>query len=477
MHLFSTKTQDIIKNNTGSFSNCIHQETAKLKEFENENLFCNDLNWTVGLELEGWFLDSDLKPQPLGPEMVRALNNQELSEELSQYIFEINLNPLSVKAKFLESFEENLQKLLNVCNKWAHTKGVKIITIGMLPNVPPTSFTQKTMTKNLRYHLLNDALLLKRNHIPWKIKIEGNDTFEYETQDICLEAATTSTQFHLKVPYTQIANIYNYSQLLSAPMVALGSNSQFFDNKSLWAETRIPFVQQTMSEKITDDLLNSSADRTLFGYQYVKKSILEIFEDNLNFTPLVPLLMENNSNPFHHLNIHNGTVWRWNRPVIGKDSSNKYHIRIEHRVQSAGTTPADITAQLAFYVGVLAYWQAQKLNPSSKISFDCVSTNFYLAAQYGLSAKIHWFNGQKISIRDLMLEHLLFEAKKGLKILNIPHHEISFYLDEVLFNRLKFGRSGAVWQKQKVVETSNIDEMLSLYLENQQSFKPLFMWK
>ena len=74
---------------------------------ERQHVFCEDLEWQVGLELEGWLLDKDLQPQAIVPKMLTELDCSELSEEMSKEIFEINLKHLAVKANFLELFDKN----------------------------------------------------------------------------------------------------------------------------------------------------------------------------------------------------------------------------------------------------------------------------------------------------------------------------------------------------------------------------------
>ena len=53
------------------------------------------------------------------------------------------------------------------------------------------------------------------------------------------------------------------------------------------------------------------------------------------------------------LMVHNGTVYRWNRPCYGW-SNGQAHLRIENRVLPAGPTVLDEMANAAFFFGLMA---------------------------------------------------------------------------------------------------------------------------
>ena len=50
------------------------------------------------------------------------------------------------------------------------------------------------------------------------------------------------------------------------------------------------------------------------------------------------------------LRMHNGTVWRWNRPVYDVVDGLP-HLRVENRVLPAGPTVVDMVANAAFFYG------------------------------------------------------------------------------------------------------------------------------
>jgi len=88
------------------------------------------------------------------------------------------------------------------------------------------------------------------------------------------------------------------------------------------------------------------------GTGYLERSCLEIFEENLrDHPPLLPISFEDAPESLHHLRLHNGTIWRWNRPLVGFDADGAPHLRIEQRILPAGPTIADMMANTALYLG------------------------------------------------------------------------------------------------------------------------------
>ena len=53
------------------------------------------------------------------------------------------------------------------------------------------------------------------------------------------------------------------------------------------------------------------------------------------------------------LRLHNGTIYRWNRPCYGVHNG-VAHLRIEQRVLPSGPTLVDEVANAAFFFGLMA---------------------------------------------------------------------------------------------------------------------------
>ncbi len=89
------------------------------------------------------------------------------------------------------------------------------------------------------------------------------------------------------------------------------------------------------------------------------------------------------------MSLHNGTVYRWNRPVYAT-AEGRPHLRVENRVLPAGPTVADIVANAAFYYGLVRAL-AQEQDPVwTQLPFATAAGNLREAARHGMSARLSW---------------------------------------------------------------------------------------
>ncbi len=212
--------------------------------------------------------------------------------------------------------------------------------------------------------------------------------------DVMLESGATSLQLHLQVPQNRAADALNFATVVSAPMVALSANSPLLFGKKLWQETRIPLFEQSVA-------MEEPINRVNFGTGYASRDLSTMFEENESLYPvLLPVSSGRGIEKLEHLRLHNGTIWRWNRPVIGFDPNGKPHLRIEHRVMAAGPTSIDMAAQSAFYYGVMIDLLNQpKMDVRERLPFITAWNNFYDCARTGLKAQISWLDGKKWSVQ------------------------------------------------------------------------------
>ena len=178
----------------------------------------------------------------------------------------------------------------------------------------------------------------------------------------------------------------------------------------------------------------------------------------------------------NHVRLQNGTIWRWNRPVIGINSNGQAHLRVEHRVMAAGPTVDDMVANLAFVLGLchdLAY--AEK-PPQALMSFPEARDNFYRAAKDGLRSEVIWA-GRHYRMKDLLLENLLPRAAKGLLAQGISQDEVNYYIDAILVPRVQNGQTGAHWQRGWVKQHgTDFKGLTEAYFRAQETQAPVHTW-
>ena len=329
------------------FNSYLKEETALLSELLNNHNFSN-AGSIVGFEIEALLVSLSGAPAPVNKTFLNKLNNPLVVHELAAFNVELNSNPIKLQNNALSKMEAELQRTWRNCCDVANELSIEMMMIGILPSLQEYQLTLENMSKLNRYKALNDQVLNLREGKPLKLDINGTDSVQTTHQSVMLESACTSLQLHLQVPYDVAAQFYNASIILSAPIIAATANSPFLFGCDLWDETRIPLFEQAI------ELGSNDYRRVTFGSSYVKHSMFECYQENLKRYPvLVPFKEEEGIKQLSHLRFHNGTIWRWNRPLIGFDQNGTPHIRIEHRVIPSGPTIIDSIANAAFYYGLV----------------------------------------------------------------------------------------------------------------------------
>jgi gamma-glutamyl:cysteine ligase YbdK (ATP-grasp superfamily) len=255
-------------------------------------------------------------------------------------------------------------------------------------------------------------------------------------------------------------------------MVAISANSPYLFGCDLWEESRIPLFEQAVS--VGGSLFS---ERVTFGLRYVVRSILECFQANLTrFPVLLPQIMDKSPERLAHLRLHNGTIWRWNRPLIGFDDSGAPHLRIEHRVVPAGPTVSDSIANAALYFGAVQSLAGEAVPSEPSLPFVLAKTNFYTAAREGLHTEVEWLDGRKETLATILSDDILPRARLGLLELGIDVAETDLWLG-VIEGRLSSGQTGSSWQRAWVERYgANMDALTAAYLERQQTGRPVHEW-
>ena len=438
---------------------------------------CSQKGPVAGFEIETWLVDTDMSPTPVNIEFLEAFNNPLATPELAKFNVELNNHPVKLTSRALNELHKDLDHLFGEATDTAESLGSHLLMIGTLPTLRQSALNLSNMSTLNRFRALNEQIL-KSGRIPIHLDIEGKQHLQCDHFDVMLESAATSFQIHIQTPLEQAHRIYNASIMASAPVVAVSANSPFLFGLDLWAETRIPLFEQSIKIGGYDHKVQSPLLRVSFGSGYVRKSIFECFEENLEHFPvLLPTHLASNPDELSYLRLHNGTIWRWNRPLIGFDTDGTPHIRIEHRVIPSGPTVVDMMANAAFYYGLATALATDSADPESLIPFSEAQTNFYQACRDGMNAHISWIGGRESSIQSLVLNKLLGKAENGLSILGIAEQDADFYLN-IIRQRVESGLNGCEWQRGFVRENNaDLKTMTEVYLKNQNSGKPVHTWK
>jgi hypothetical protein len=458
------------------FTAQLKEETALLKNwFKNHQFSSKSL--MAGYELEAWLINKTGNPAAINEKFLEQANNPLLSPELAKFNIELNVEPEQLSNNVLSIFENKLNTLWQQCSSTALTFDTNILGIGILPTLQDSDLTLNNISLLDRYKALNEQVLTHRKGVEIELNINGEDHLQVRHKDVMLEAAATSLQIHIQVPQDVAARYYNASVLLSAPMVAISANSPCLFGKRLWQETRIPVFEQAVPTGGYGGAATGPVHRVSFGSDYVRDSLYECFQENFDHFPvLLPVHYDTAINEIKHLRLHNGTIWRWNRPLIGFDENQTPHLRIEHRVCASAPSIIDNIANIAFFYGLVHYYATTDKPPEYSMPFADAKNNFYRAAQLGLKHKTRWFNHNIDTIQKIILEKLLIEAETGLYKLGINQQESNCYLS-IIKQRVEQNKTGSQWQLNFLNTHQDNRTLLTLnYLKNQKTGRPVHEW-
>lgn len=431
----------------------------------------SDKRSIAGLELEAWLVDAAGQPTPWNQQVISLAGSPDIVPELSRFNVEFNVAPRSLGGRGLAELAEELQRTWRQCEAAANQLGSSVLAIGILPTITDSLLSLANMSNLHRYRALNEQVLRQRQGRPIRLNLCGRESLASEHRDVMLESAATSFQLHLQVPARESVRYYNASLVVSAPLVAATANSPALFGSLLWEETRIPLFEQSV------DIGGGALPRVTFGADYAHESLLEVFCENAEQYPvLLPLAMDQPSERLAHVRLLNGTIWRWNRPLLGFDDDGTPHLRIEQRVMPAGPTLADMAANMAFYYGLAENLAHESPAPEAQLSFEAARDNFYRAARDGLECNIQWLGGESRPLRDLVSAELLPRAADGLERLGVAIDLATHWL-RIIAERVETAQTGATWQRAFLERNGrDLPALTRAYRELQLEGRPVHEW-
>ncbi|MGH3446748.1 MAG: glutamate--cysteine ligase [Nocardioidaceae bacterium] len=408
----------------------------------------------TGLEVELNLVDERCDPAMKNLAALEAIADPDFVTELGQFNLEINVAPRSLSGDGVSTFEHGVRDSLNAAEQKAREVGAHMVMVGILPTLQISHMQADTLSPNPRYQLLNDQIFAARGE-DLEISISGPEQLAVTADSIVPEAACTSMQLHLQVSPDDFATYWNASQAVAGIQLALGANSPFLFGKELWAETRIALFEQATDTRSEELKAQGVRPRVWFGERWVT-SIFDLFEENVRYFPaLLPITEEQDpvavlgaghTPELAELRLHNGTIYRWNRPVYDV-VDDMPHLRVENRVLPAGPTVVDMMANAAFYFGLVRSLAEDERPIWSQMSFSAAEENFHHGARDGIDAQVYWPGIGSVSATELVVRKLLPRARAGLETWGIGSAEIDRLLG-VVEQRCLTGRNGAAWQTQ-----------------------------
>ena len=445
----------------------------------------------VGQEIELNLVDEDGMPSMRNADVLHAIADPAWATEVGQFNLEINVPPRRLDGDAVADLEQEVRASLNAADAKARSTGSRIVMVGILPTLQKHDVHEGTMSANVRYRVLNEQIFAARGE-DMRIEIDGAEQLLTHADSITPEAAGTSVQLHVQVSPDAFASYWNAAQAIAGVQVALAANSPFLFGRQLWHETRITLFEQATDTRSEELKHQGVRPRVWFGERWIT-SVFDLFEENFQYFPaLLPIC--DDEDPLAALNhgtcpqlaemsLHNGTIYRWNRPVYAVVDG-RPHLRVENRVLPACPSVADVTANAAFYYGLVRALAEAQRPIWTQMSFATAAENLYEAARYGLDAQLYWPGFGETPAAELVLRGLLPLARDGLAHWGVnPVH--ADRLLGIIEQRCLTGRTGAAWQVATVARLTQRNgadrsEVLRLmtqrYIEHMHTNQPVHTW-
>ncbi len=442
----------------------------------------------IGAEQEFCLVDQYWRPSNNAEEILNDLNDSHFTTELAKYNLEINLDPYELKTDCFSVLENQLTKLLDKAKKVAKKHNSKVILTGILPTIRKKHIELDYMTPNPRYWALNEILRSQRG-TDFELHIRGVDEISIHHESVLFEACNTSFQMHLQISPEDFISSYNWAQAISGPVLGISTNSPLLFGRELWSETRIALFRQSMDIRSSSYALKDRRARVSFSNQWASGSVADIFKNDIAQHKIVlsrdisrssVAMLKNGQIPkLKALSLHNGTVYRWNRPCYGVGNG-KPHVRIENRYIPSGPTIIDQVANFAFWAGLMVGRPSKYNNMQSQMDFRDAKGNFVKAARIGKESILRWMDNS-ISVADLVVKELLPIAYAGLEKVGVDSHDRERLL-KIIEMRAK-GISASEWNiqnyrflKNNMSQDNALRALTKTIYENQQNQTPVHEW-
>ena len=408
---------------------------------------------SVGLEIELNLTEETGDPAMANAHVLELVSDPDFQTELGQFNLEVNVAPRMLAGSALSELEAAVRASLNHADERARLAHAHMMIIGILPTLTERDLgSEDAFSANPRYKLLNEQIFAARGE-DLQIAIAGVERLSVLADTIAPEAACTSVQLHQQVAPEAFAAHWNAAQCIAGAQLAVGANSPFFFGRELWRETRIALFEQATDTRPEELKAQGVRPRVWFGERWIT-SIFDLFEENVRYFPaLLPVcepedpvetLARGDIPNLPELRLHNGTIYRWNRPIYDVVRG-RPHLRVENRILPAGPTVVDILANAAFYYGLLRVLVEDDRPLWTQMSFSAAEENFHVGARDGIEARVYWPGVGEVPVAELVLRRLLPQAHEGLELLGIAAADRDRLLGAIE-RRCVTLRNGASWQ-------------------------------
>ena len=434
------------------------------------DIFSN--RFRIGYELEVCILDKANQPNPINKNLLNDLHSPLFTNELAKYDLEINGNVFELDHEAPDKLDKDLLYLWNMAQISAAKFDAKLGLFGVLPSLKLEHFNKELYQSDMQRYTIVSQRMRELRHEPVQILFHGEDEVSLQKDDVMLEALGTSLQIHLQVPFDQAVEYYHAALIASVVLLGFSANSPLVLGKRAWHESRIAIFEQSVDTRDRERREHGDEKRVHFAHAYID-SWMDLFEQNNDFKIIFADVKDSPVSDLHHFTLHNGTIWRWIRPIMGMDKDGKHTLRLELRALPSGPTLIDIQTNIWFFVGLIKGLVDEKIN-LTQIPFETLKNDFYNVARRGLKTEFHEpFNIKKVALDEWILHKGVQLTQKGLASFGID--DADMFLN-IIKQRTASGQNGAAWQLAHFKKYNSIPRLMEDYMHHANQNIPVHQW-
>jgi len=455
-----------------AFKKALYVEHAYIKSLFDKGSELFSDKYRIGYELEACILTSNNLPNPINKDILDDINSPLFTNELAKYDLEINGNVFELDAEAPQKLANDLLSLWEQGQHSSEKFDAKLGLFGVLPSLKLEHFNKELYQSQMHRYTLVSQRMKELRHESVKILFHGEDEISLQKDDVMLEALGTSLQIHFQIPFEQAVEYYHAALLASVVLLGFGANSSLVLGKRAWHESRIAIFEQSVDTRDKKRREHGDETRVHFAHGYID-SWLDLFEQNKMFKIIFADVKDKPVSDLHHFNLHNGTIWRWIRPIFGEDKDGKHTLRLELRVLPSGPTLIDTQANIWFFIGLIEGLVRSKID-LTKIPFEKLKDDFYSVAKTGLNTEFHEpIHAQKVSLKQWILNDGLTLTKAGLDSFGID--DVEAYMN-IIEQRTSNEQNGASWQLEHYKKFNSIPKLMEDYMKNSELNIPVHTW-
>ena len=277
----------------------------------------------VGVEIELNLVDERGTPSMRNADVLDAIADPAWATELGQFNLEINVPPRRLDGNATADLEREVRASLNAADTKARSTGSRLVMIGILPTLDEQDMNEGTLSANERYKVLNEQIFAARGE-NMRIEIDGAEQLITDADSITPEAACTERAASSPGFTRRLRELLERRPGDRRRAGRAGRQLPVPVRPAAVARDRITLFEQATDTR-PDELKHQGVrPRVWFGERWIT-SVFDLFEENLRYFPaLLPICededplaeLDRGATPqLAEMSLHNGTVYRWNRPV------------------------------------------------------------------------------------------------------------------------------------------------------------------